>query len=179
MIGLCEYALECVEDAIGRVDDSDGYIGEIKEEARRAPPSSVSVGSARPRRTGRSPLRLGHSLRVGKTFLDGADRYADVLGDAGLLRYRSLAQQVWDQVPYRARRLTRTSHLSSNFRITYIMETLAKVSGSVDELVAIKAHDLTYAYHYVEIVELLADAAAHRRGARMGRTRNRHVPRWH
>ena len=34
-----------------------------------------------------------------ETFLDGADRYADVLGDAGLLRYRSLAQQVSDQVP--------------------------------------------------------------------------------
>jgi thioredoxin-like negative regulator of GroEL len=38
------------------------------------------------------------------------------------------------------------------------METLAKVSGSVDELVAIKARDLTYSYHYFEIVELLADA---------------------
>jgi uncharacterized Zn finger protein len=49
-------------------------------------------------------------------------------------------------------------HSSSNFRITYIMETLAKVSGSVDELVAIEARDLTYAYHYVQIVELLADA---------------------
>ena len=37
-------------------------------------------------------------------------------------------------------------HSSTNFRITYIMETLAKVSGSVDELVGVKAHDLTYAY---------------------------------
>jgi uncharacterized Zn finger protein len=74
-----------------------------------------------------------------------------------LLRYRSLAEQVWDEVPTR-QVSERGVHSSSNFRITYIMETLAKVSGSVDELVAVKARDLTYAYHYVEIVELLADA---------------------
>ena len=156
VIGLCEYALECVEDAIGRVDDSDGYMGEIKEELVELHHRACQL--ARP-----DPEELAARLfdwaihSEWETFLDGADRYADVLGDAGLLRYRSLAQQVWDQVPTR-QAPDQDFHLSSNFRITYIMETLAKVSGSVDELVAIKARDLTYAYHYVEIVELLADA---------------------
>jgi hypothetical protein len=156
VIGLCEYALECVEDAIGRVDDSDGYMGEIKEELVEFHHRACEV--ARP-----DPEDLAARLfdwaihSEWETFLDGADRYADVLGDAGLLRYRSLAQQVWDQVPTR-QVSERGFHSSSNFRITYIMETLAKVTGSVDELVAIKARDLTYAYHYVEIVELLADA---------------------
>ena len=156
VIGLCEYALECVEDAIGRVDDSDGYMGEIKEEL-------VELHHRACQATQPDPEELAARLfnwaihSEWETFLDGADRYADVLGDAGLLRYRSLAQQVWDQVP--ARQVSEQRfHSSSNFRITYIMETLAKVSGSVDELVAIKARDLTYAYHYVQIVELLADA---------------------
>jgi uncharacterized Zn finger protein len=156
VIGLCEYALECVEDAIGRVDDSDGYMGEIKKELVELHHRACQL--ARP-----DPEELAVRLfdwaihSEWETFLDGADRYADVLGDVGLLRYRSLAQQVWDQVPTR-QGSEQGFHSSSNFRITYIMETLAKVAGSVDELVAIKARDLTYAYHYVEIVELLADA---------------------
>jgi uncharacterized Zn finger protein len=156
VIGLCEYALECVEDAIGRVDDSDGYMGEIKEELIELHHRACQVAHPDPEELAARLFDWAiHS--EWETFLDGADRYADVLGDAGLLRYRSLAQQVWDQVPARQAPEQRV-HSSSNFRITYIMETLAKVSESVDELVAIKARDLTYAYHYVEIVELLADA---------------------
>ena len=156
VIGLCEYALECVEDAIGRVDDSDGYMGEIKEDLVELHHRACQVAQPDPEELAARLFDWAiHS--EWETFLDGADRYADVLGGAGLLRYRSLAQQVWDQVP--ARQVSEQRfHSSSNFRITYIMETLAKVSGSVDELVAIKARDLTYAYHYVQIVELLADA---------------------
>jgi uncharacterized Zn finger protein len=155
-IGLCEYALECVEDAIGRVDDSDGHMGEVKEELVELHHRACQL--ARP-----DPEELAVRLfdwaihSEWETFIDGADRYADVLGDAGLLRYRSLAQQVWDLVPTR-QAPEQNFHSSSNFRITYLMETLARVSGSVDELVAIKARDLSYAYHYVQIVELLAGA---------------------
>jgi uncharacterized Zn finger protein len=92
-----------------------------------------------------------------EAFLDGAARYADVLGDIGLAHYRSLAEKVWVQVPVRQSNDERT-HSLSNFAITYIMETLAEVSGSVDDQVAIKARDLTYAYHYVQIIELLVAA---------------------
>ncbi len=156
VIDLCEYALECLEDATGRVDDSDGYMGEIREELVELHHRACQL--ARP-----DPESLAFRLfdwamhSEWETFLDGAARYADVLGAVGLDQYRSVAEQVWDQVPVR-QVAERGVHSSSNFRITYIMETLAKVSGSVDELVAIKARDLTYAYHYVEIVELLADA---------------------
>lgn len=155
-IGLCEYALECLEDATGRVDDSDGYMGEIKEDLVELHHRACQV--ARP-----DPEELAARLfdwaihSEWETFLDGSDRYADVLGEAGLLRDRSLAHRVWDQVPTRDVS-EQGFHSISNFRITYIMETLAKVTGSVDELVAIKSRDLTYAYHYVEIVELLAHA---------------------
>jgi uncharacterized Zn finger protein len=156
VIDLCEYALECVEDATGRVDDSDGYMGEIREELVELHHRACQL--ARPDPEALAVRLFDWAVRSEwETFLDGADRYADVLGTAGLDRYRSLAEQVWDQVP--ARQIAqRGVHSSSNFRITYIMETLAKVSGSVEELVAIKARDLTYAYHYVEIVELLAES---------------------
>ena len=85
-----------------------------------------------------------------------AEQYADVLGEVGLARYRSLAEQVWDLVP--ARQGSDTDHSASRFRITYIMEALAKLSGSVDEEVVVRARDLSHAYDYVQIVELLVDA---------------------
>ncbi|HWD24366.1 MAG TPA: hypothetical protein VG368_02785, partial [Acidimicrobiales bacterium] len=73
-----------------------------------------------------------------------------------LAYYRTLAELVWAAVP------TRTggedSDFSrSHFAITYIMESLAKLTGSVEELVSIKARDLTHAYGYFEIVELYAE----------------------
>jgi len=156
VIELCEYALECVEDATGHVDDSDGNMGDIREQLVEL--HHRACCSALP-----DPEQLAERLfdwamhSEWETFLDGAARYADVLGETGLGRYRALAAQVWGHVPA----VDSSGHgdrTGSRFRITYIMEDLAKVSGSVDEQVAIKARDLGYAYHYVQIVALLAEA---------------------
>ena len=65
VISLSEYALECVEDAIGRVDDSDGGMGEIKERACRHSPPSLPRGPTRPGGAGRATLRLGDPLGMG------------------------------------------------------------------------------------------------------------------
>src|ERR1019366_915497 len=87
VIGLCEYALECVEDATGRVDDSDGYMGEIKEELVELHHRACQLAKPDPEELAARLFDWAiHS--EWETFLDGADRYADVLGDAGLLRYR-------------------------------------------------------------------------------------------
>ena len=155
VISLSEYALECVEDAIGRVDDSDGGVGEIREQLVEIHHRACLVD---PPDQGELAERLFdwgiHS--EWEIFLDAAEQYADVLGEVGLARYRSLAEQVWDLVP--AGQGSDTDHSASRFRITYIMEALAKLSGSVDEEVAVRARDLSHAYNYVQIVELLVDA---------------------
>jgi uncharacterized Zn finger protein len=154
VISLCEYALECVEDAIGRVDDSDGAMGEIKEELVELHHRACLVAPPDPEELAERLFDWGiHS--EWEIFLDGAEQYADVLGEAGLARYRSLAEQVWALVP--VRQDSDTDRSMSRFLITYIMEALAKISGSVDEEVAVRARDLSYAYHYVQIIELLVD----------------------
>jgi uncharacterized Zn finger protein len=156
VIELCEYALECVEDATGRVDDSDGGMGDIREQLVDL--HHRACCSARP-----DPEQLAERLfewamhSEWETFLDGASQYADVLGETGLGRYRCLAAAVWEHVPA-VDASDQDDRTGSRFRVTYVMEELAKLSGSVDEQVAIKARDLGYAYHYVQIVELLADA---------------------
>ena len=156
VIDLCEYALECVEDATGRVDDSDGQMGDIREQLIEL--HHRACLEARPSSEELAERLFDWAIHSDwETLIDGAERYADVLGEAGLARYRALAEEVWDHVPELAN-ANRDDHTGSRFRITYIMEALAKLSGSVEEQVAIKARDLTYAYHYVQIVELLAEA---------------------
>ena len=155
VISLCEYALECVEDAIGRVDDSDGGMGEIKEDLVELHHRACLVAPPDPGQLAERLFDWGiHS--EWEIFLDGAERYADVLGEIGLARYRYLAERVWNLVP--VRQDSDADRSVSRFQITYIMEALAKISGSVDEAVAVRARDLSYAYHYVQIVELLVDA---------------------
>lgn len=94
-----------------------------------------------------------------ETFYQAAETYADVLGDEGLAAFRGLAEEVWATVPPITSRDERDrSYSGRRFRITHMMEALAKITGDVDALVAVKSRDLSHAYHFVEIVELYRSA---------------------
>lgn len=158
VVELCEHALTCLEDALGRVDDSDGYMGGIRD--RLCELHHEACAKARP-----DPEALAKRLfewelhSEWETFYRAAETYADVLGDEGLAVFRSLADEVWAKIPAITSRDERDrSHSTFRFNITHMMEALARVTGDVDALVAVKSKDLSHAYHYVEIVELYRDA---------------------
>ena len=62
--------------------------------------------------------------------------------------------------PARRRSLRESSreYSTRRFAITHIMETLAELSQDVDALVAVKAHDLSSPYDFVEIAEIYREA---------------------
>lgn len=158
VVELAEHALTCLEDALGRVDDSDGYMGGIKD--RVCELHHEACATARP-----DPEPLAQKLfewelySEWETFYGAAETYADVLGDEGLAVYRRLAEEVWAKVPLITSPDERDrTHSSFRFNITHMMEGLARVTGDVDALVAVKANDLSHAYHYVQVVELYRDA---------------------
>lgn len=158
VVELTEYVLTCLEDALGRVDDSDGYMGGIKD--RVCGVHHEACVAARP-----DPESLAQRLfewelySEWETFYGAAETYADVLGDEGLAAYQRLAEEVWGKVPrITSRDEWDRTHSSFRFNITHMMEALARVKGDVDALVAVEANDLSYAYHYVQIVELYQDA---------------------
>ncbi|HZJ50967.1 MAG TPA: hypothetical protein VFF07_08975, partial [Actinomycetota bacterium] len=143
---------------LGRVDDSDGYMGGIKD--RVCELHHEACATARP-----DPEPLAQRLfewelySEWETFYGAVETYADVLGDEGLVVYRRLAEEVWAKVPPITSRDERDrTHSSFRFNITHMMEALARVTGDVDALVAVKANDLSHAYHYVQVVELYRDA---------------------
>lgn len=159
VITLCEYALEAMEDAWGRVDDSDGSMGGSRDELVELHHDACFQGNP-------DPVALAERLfhwelySEWETFYGAAEEYQDVLGPEGLATYRALAKEVWARVPNRGGDDER-DFSTFRFRITQIMEALARTSGDVDQLVAVKARDLSSAYHLVEIAEILRDAGRH------------------
>ncbi|MEF8701110.1 MAG: SWIM zinc finger family protein [Candidatus Accumulibacter sp. UW20] len=154
LVELAEYAIERVEQAMEQVDDSNGEIGGIV--CRLGEMHLKACTMARPDAAALAErlFHLATTLPFGLCSLDAAT-YSQALGEQGLQRYRQLAKAEWDKITprsddkvYDARRLT----------ITHIMERLAEASGDIDELVAIKARDLSSSYRYLGIAQILAQA---------------------
>jgi uncharacterized Zn finger protein len=84
--------------------------------------------------------------------------YADVLGRQGLAEYRRLAQSEWSKLPPLAPGAGRHSYDHDRYRLTSIMESLAKASGDIEQLVAVKSKDLSSAYCFLQIAEVYKQA---------------------
>ncbi len=153
VIELAEYALRAVEDAIGSVDDADGHMGEILERLQVL--HLAACRKARPDPEALAERLFEWELRTEwDTFYGAAGTYAKVLGEKGLAVYRKLAGALWTRVPsLKPGSRQGDSCESRRFRLTHIMETLARQSGDVEALVAVKKRDLSTAYAFLDIAE--------------------------
>ena len=160
VIEVAEYGLGRVAKAMGEIDDSSGYfsdiVGSLEELHHRA------CVAARP-----DPVALGRRLfgievdAEWDILIDSVSRYADVLGDAGIAEIQTLAEQRWARVERRGPGEQDDERYGRRFRITRIMERLAEHSGDMDALVAVKGRDLSMPHDWLEIAEILAEAARH------------------
>lgn len=153
VIELCEHALVRLEDAVGYVDDSDGWLGSVAD--RIGDLHLASCTQARP-----DPVALAERIFAAElnaetfdVFHGAAVTYAEVLGADGLAAYRRLAEDTWARQPQLGPGDDRHAWRNNRFRITGIMETLASMTGDVDAEVAVLARDLSSAWQYVRIVE--------------------------
>jgi hypothetical protein len=160
-IDLADRALHRVESAILESDDSDGLLGDVLRRfeqvhlaaCRMAPPDPADLA----RRLFRWQLEGEFDV-----FHDAAERYKDVLGATGLREYRRLAEERWARVP--ARRAGQAGGAASmdddrdrDHQVRSIMESLARASGDVDELIGVMSRDLSHEYDYIRIVEVCHD----------------------
>ena len=157
VIELTEHALDRAEDAVGYVDDSDGYLGGIAEDLQSLHLEACEAARPDPvELAGRLFDRERHAGDL-EMFYGAAGTYADILGEAGLAEYRRLAQAEWDALPPLAPGDERTwDH--DRYRITHIMESLADVTGDADAVVAVLARDQSSAYQFIRIAEAYGEA---------------------
>jgi uncharacterized Zn finger protein len=155
-IELSEYALATAEGAMDY--DAGGCVSGALDELEELHHSACKEGSPDPkvlaRRLFEWELR-GHY----DTFFEAANTYADVLGEEGLVEYRRLAEEQWTHVralgpgeedPRR--------YGGERFRITHIMETLARQEGDVEGLVGVLSRDLSGPHAYLRIAQIYREA---------------------
>ncbi|NNG05291.1 MAG: hypothetical protein HKM95_14500 [Inquilinus sp.] len=80
--------------------------------------------------------------------------YADILGKTGISAYRRLAEADWAKVPALARGDEDPNRYGQRYRITSIMEALARASDDFDGLVAVKSRDLSSPDAFLRLAQL-------------------------
>lgn len=157
VIELVEHALTLLEHTIGHIDNSDGNAGEVL--ARLHALHLAACERARPEPETLAERLFDWEMRSEwEIFYGAVSRYADILGKAGMARYRALADAVWRKVPALGANQPSRSFAGTRFHITSIMETLARLSGDVDAIADVRARDLSSAYAYLTIAELYLKA---------------------
>jgi uncharacterized Zn finger protein len=154
LIELAEYAIECVEESLEQIDDSNGEVGGIVSTLGDLHLRACELAKPEPKALAERLFHLETTSSFGICSF-GATTYCNVLGEEGLRRYRELAEAEWAKIKPRQSDDAYDSH---RYLITSIMESLARVSGDVEELVAIKSRDLSSSYQYLTIAEIWSKA---------------------
>ncbi|HBW23275.1 MAG: hypothetical protein A2X28_06335 [Elusimicrobia bacterium GWA2_56_46] len=152
VIELAEFALAKVEKALGSMDDSDGYMRPILDRLQEIHLAACKEALPDPETLTKRLFKWETSTGY-DTFSGAAVAYQKVLGKKGLALYRKLAEAEWKNIPQLGPGQRDPAGFHGRFRITHIMEDLAKVANDIEELVAVKSRDLSYAYSYLQIAE--------------------------
>jgi uncharacterized Zn finger protein len=147
---LARRAIDRIESAMGSIDDSDGHCGALLH--RAADIHLAAADAVRP-----DPVELARDL-FALEMKDGYDvfygvveRYAEVLGEPGLVEYRRLAETAWQKLPGRSARSDEFS--TDRGRLIAIMDFFAERDGDTDARIALRAKDLSSPYQYLQIAE--------------------------
>jgi len=160
VIELTEYALAQLETAIGEMDDSDGYMSDILPELQNLHHCACLEASPEPCALARR-LFAWEMKSDWEIFYGTAETYADVFGAEGLAEYRRLAESEWAKIRPLNPGDKDDERSTRRFRITSIMEALARQSDDPDLLVEIKRRDLSHAYSFLQIAEIYREAGQH------------------
>jgi tetratricopeptide (TPR) repeat protein len=150
---LADRAVDKLERALDRLDDSDGYCSTLLQRARHI--HLTAAGVAPP-----EPLALARDLfarEIGSTYgsFDGAlVDYADVLGEVGLAEYRRLAWEAWQNIPTRSGPVQRSLDASGGHHaLQRILDFFAERDGDVDARIALRSKNLTSPWSYLELAQ--------------------------
>jgi uncharacterized Zn finger protein len=157
---LAGHAVEKVESALDFIDDSDGSIDGPLNHLQAIHHEACKV--VRPDPEALARLLFAWELKTDHdAFFDAAETYSDVLGKKGLAVYRELAEAEWAKVPVRGPGRAGGTEYGKRFHVMHILETLARMTGDVEAVVAVMSRDLSSAHDYLRIAEAYHKARKH------------------
>ncbi len=149
------------------MDDSDGYMSDILPELQDLHHGACVQVSPDPRALARR-LFEWEIKSDWEIFHGAAENYADVFGAEGLAEYRRLAESEWARVRQLGPGDSDDERYGRRFRITHMMEALARQTGDPEALVEIKRRDLSHPYSYLQIAEIYREAGRHDEALALG-----------
>jgi uncharacterized Zn finger protein len=156
LIELSEYAIPRVEQTREQVEESCAELEQALQRLNHLHLHACNLANPDPVALAERLFQLEMDENL-DSFYNSAKQYREVLGSSGLQHFHRLAQAEWNQAPTLTTK-DRSRYNSNRSRITRIMTNLAELDGDLDALVAIKAHDLSAAYHYLNIAQLYQEA---------------------
>jgi uncharacterized Zn finger protein len=159
-IDLCETGLRGLAAAIGEADDSDGYITGLMERLQELHLRACEEARPEPETLAGKLFFFELNSEYGE-WSNAAENYAEVLGAQGLAAFRKIAEAEWAKIPVRTERRSYNDREDHHYQLTAIMESLARQSGDVEQLVAVLERDLSSARQYLRIAGLYREAGNH------------------
>jgi uncharacterized Zn finger protein len=141
LVNIIEQAIAQAEDALGNIDDSDGSVMPAIMELREVHERACNNLNLDPVALAERLFRF-QTTGDWDTFHSVLPSYQRALGQSGFERYRELVEAAWKRFPALGPEAFRTHFDSGRHRVEHAMEELAALSGDVDALVAVKAHNL-------------------------------------
>lgn len=157
MIELCESGVRRLVAAIEKSDDSDGSMGGLMERLQGLHLRACEEARPEPEALAARLFSLEWKAEYGE-WSRSAEKYAEVLGAKGLAVFRKLAEAEWVKVPVRTEKQS-YSESGDHYRMTSIMESLARQSGDTEQLVAVLERDLSSAHQYLRIASVYREAS--------------------
>ena len=155
-IELSEYAMATAESAMDY--DAGGCVSGALDELEELHHSACNDASPDQKALARRLFEwelCGHY----DTFFEAAITYADVLKEEGLFEYRRLAEEQWAHVRALGPGEEDPQRIyGERFRISHIMETLARQEGDIEALVGVLSRDLSRPHAYLRIAQIYREA---------------------
>jgi uncharacterized Zn finger protein len=158
-VDLCEDGLRNLLTAIAQADDSDGYMSQLMERLLALHLRACEAVRPDPDQLARTLFSFALNSEYGE-WSGCAERYANVLGKQGLSTFRKLAETEWANVPPITQRDTGTDS-GNRFLVTDLMESLARQSGDLEELVGVLERDLSSPHRFLRIAHVYREAGNH------------------
>jgi uncharacterized Zn finger protein len=162
--GRAKLVLEVVDDlfrrlpgALENVDDSDGGGSEIAERAADLHLAACEAARPDPVALARELFRLETTEEFG-VLRDASERYAHLLGAAGMEEHRRLAQAAWDRLPKTRQRRGGVVTAAAEDGLARhwlfpILDRLAEQEGDADRRIALREAQLEHAHDYLRLAE--------------------------
>lgn len=143
------FAIELLEEFGGQVDDSDGGLMLAFERAEDIHLRASQNQEIDPEELASMLVdrALGSDYEI---FYDAPARYAEILGERGLRRYRELVEERWRALPEGRDRFD-----GDRFAVGFLRERAAETAGGGQALLEVLAEDASSAYDYLRIAQLL------------------------